>query len=269
LGVVATGSNFAFKEVGIVKGIGAFTGQVVPAAQVLWPDGTAAQLDRISDFGFRTNKVIPMEASDIVIAFFPLDRFVTPELKKLFLSSPAVFFVPAAALVDEAVRGKVIGVLRRLFGAAKVKTDASVEALLWNSEMKGILEGLSLAKVRVNVSGILSIDIDTAPAKIDSVTLDDPAAPWDGLHAITGVIHGDLLSSGQLAIVESKQDGISVESAPGQATSDQLRFAIKVSQAVPAGTILHFHVTKTKDTKIVDSNHVEIKVPIPVTSRAR
>lgn len=69
-GVVATGSDFAFAEVGILKSIGAYTGQVVPAAQVLWPDGTIGQLDRISDFGFQTNKVIAKEASDIVVAFF-------------------------------------------------------------------------------------------------------------------------------------------------------------------------------------------------------
>jgi hypothetical protein len=268
LGVVATGSNFAFKEVGLVKGIGAFTGQVVPAAEVLWPDGTAAQLDRISDFGFRTNKVIPMEASDIVVAFFALDRFITPELKKLFLASPAVFFVPAAALVDEAVRGKIIGVLRRLLGTAQVRADESVEALLSNSEMKGLLEGLSLSKVRVKVGGILSIDIDAAPAKIDSVTFDDPAVAWDGLHAITGVIHGSLLSNGLLEILESKQYGITAEAA-AQGASDQLPFTIKLSQAVPAGTILHFHVTKTKEAKTVDSNQVQINVPSPVTSRAR
>src|SRR5580692_8345377 len=125
-GVIATGSDFAFTEVGILKSIGAYTGQVIPAAQVLWPDGTVAQVDRISDFGFHTNKVIPKQASDIVVAFFPLDRFITPGLKKLFLRSPALFFVPAAALVDQAVRSQIIGILQRLLGPAQVRKDDSV-----------------------------------------------------------------------------------------------------------------------------------------------
>jgi len=121
----------------------------------------------------------------------------------------------------------------------------------------------------VKVGGILSVDIDTVPAKIDSVTLDDPSVPWDGLHAIAGVIHGSLLSNGQLAIVESKQYGINAEAAAAQGTSDQLRFTIKLSQAVPAGTVLRFYVTKTKEAKTVDSNQVQIKVPSPATSKAR
>jgi hypothetical protein len=261
LGVLATGSEFAFKEIGLVKGIGAFTGQLVPAAQVLWPDGTVAQLDRISDFGFRANKVIPIEASDIVVAFFPLDRFITPELKKLFLASPAVFFVPAAALVDKASRGQIIGVLQRLVGAAQVRSGDSVEALLSNSKIKGLLDGISLNKVRVKVGGIFSVDIDTVPAKLHSVTFDEPELPWDGTQAITGVLDGALLSSGQPAIEESKQIGINIETSPHQSTSDQLRFSLTLSQAVPAGMVLHFHVTKTKENKTVDSNRVQVRVP--------
>jgi hypothetical protein len=261
LGVLATGSEFAFKEVGIVKGIGAFTGQLVPAAQVLWPDGTVAQLDRISDFGFRANKVIPKEASDIVVAFFPIDRFITPELKKLFLASPAVFFVPAAALVDKSVRGEIIGVLQRLVGAAQVKSDDSVEALLSNSKIKGLLDGISLNKVHVKVGGTLSIDIDTVPARLDSVSFDNPAVLWDGKNSITGVLLGALLSTGQPALTESKQLGITVQAVPDQSSSEQLRFTLHLSQAVAAGTALHFHVTKTKDTRTVDSVPVQIIVP--------
>ena len=261
LGVIATGSEFTFKETGIVKSIGAFTGQVVPAAQVLWPDGTVAQLDRISDFGFRANKVIPKEASDIVVAFFPLDRFITPELKKLFLASPAVFFVPAAALVDKTVRGQIIGVLQRLVGAAQVRPDDSVEALLSNSKIKGLLDGISLNKIRVQVGGVLSVDIDAVPAKIDSVKLDDPTARWDGTHPITGVIQGSLLSNGQPEIDESNQYGITIDTAPNQSSSDQLRFTLHLSGTVAGGTVLHFHVIKAKYSRSIDSGPVQITVP--------
>jgi len=260
LGVVATGSEFAFKEVGVVKGIGAFTGQLVPAAQTLWPDATAAQLDRISDFGFRANKVIPKESSDIVVAFFPIDRFITPELKKLFLASPAVFFVPAAALVDKTVRAEIIGVLQRLVGDAQVKSSDSVEGLLSNPKIRGVLDGLSLNKVQIKVNGILSVDSASAPARIDSVKFDNPALPWDAKGSITGVIEGSLLSGGQPAIVESKQYGITVQVVPDQSNSEQLRFLLLLSRAVPVGTVLHFHVTKAIDSKAVDSVPAEIRV---------
>jgi hypothetical protein len=266
-GVVATGSDFAFTEVGILKSIGAYTGQVIPAAQVLWPDGTVAQLDRISDFGFHTNEVIAKEASDIVVAFFPLDRFLTPALKKLFVRSPAVFFVPAAALVDQAVRGQMIGVLQRLLGAAQVRKDDSVETLLSNAKIKGLLDGISLNKVRVKVEGILSVNVDTVPAKIDSVTFDDPAAPWDGTHPITGVLQGSLLSNGQPVIDEANQYGITAQAAPVQTSSNQLPFTLQLSRPVPIGAVLHFHVMKAKDPRPIDSAAVGIAVP--ATSRAQ
>jgi hypothetical protein len=261
LGVVATGSEFAFKEVGIVKGIGAFSGQLVPAAQSLWPDGTVAQLDRISDFGFRANKVIPKEASDIVVAFFPLDRFITPEMKKLFLASPAVFFVPAEALVDRSARGKIIRVLQNLIGPDQIKPDESVESLLANSKIKGLLDGLSLSKIRVRIGGTLSMDVDTVPARVDSVIFDNPNLPWDGKNPITGIVQGALLSNGQLAIAESKQYGIQVQAVSDQPTSEQLRFTLHLSQEVPAGTILHFHVSKAINNRSVDSAPVQIAVP--------
>ena len=260
-GVIATGSDFAFTEVGILKSIGAYTGQVIPAAQVLWPDGTVAQVDRISDFGFHTNKVIPKQASDIVVAFFPLDRFITPGLKKLFLRSPALFFVPAAALVDQDVRSQMIGILQRLLGPEQVRKDDSVEALLSNSKIKGLLDGISLNKVRVKVSGILSVDVDTVPAKIDSVTFDNPAAPWDGTHPITGVLQGSLLSNGQPVIDEANQYGITTVAAPGQASSNQLPFTLHLLRPVPMGAVLHFHVIKAKDPRPIDSAAVGITVP--------
>lgn len=260
LGVVATGSEFAFKEVGVVKSIGAFTGQLVPAAQVLWPDATAAQLDRISDFGFRANKVIPKESSDIVVAFFPIDRFITPELKKLFLASPAVFFVPAAALVDKTVQGEIIGVLERLVGDAQVKSGHSVESLLSNPKIRGVLDGFSLNKVQIKVNGILSVDSASVPATIDSVKFDNPAIAWDAKSTISGVIEGALLSGGEPAIVESKQYGITVQGVPDQSNSEQLRFLLLLSRAVPTGTVLHFHVTKAIDSKAVDSVPAEIRV---------
>jgi hypothetical protein len=57
-------------------------------------------MNRISDLGFQTNKVIPKASSDIIVTFFPLDRFLTPGLKELFIKSPALFFSPYALQFD-------------------------------------------------------------------------------------------------------------------------------------------------------------------------
>jgi hypothetical protein len=103
-GAIASAYAFSINEQGIVRGIAAFSGQVVPGAETFWPDGTVGQMNRISDLGFQVNKVIPKNSSDIVVAFFPLDRFLTPGLRKLYLKSPALFFAPYALVLDKEAR---------------------------------------------------------------------------------------------------------------------------------------------------------------------
>ena len=100
VGAVASGIP-AFGSKNALKYVGAYNGQLVPGTEVFWPDGTVTQLNRVSDFGFQTNKIIAKAASDIVYAFFPLDRFFTPGMKRIFLNAPAVFFAPAQIFVDK------------------------------------------------------------------------------------------------------------------------------------------------------------------------
>ena len=99
-GSIASGYSFAFKEAGIGKAIAAFNGQVVPGMGVLWPDATVQQLNRISDFGYQTNKVVARESAEIIVGFFPINWFLTPGLEKLYRKSPAAFFAPLELLRD-------------------------------------------------------------------------------------------------------------------------------------------------------------------------
>src|ERR1022692_3013096 len=99
-GSMASGYSFSIKETGFIKGISAFGGIVVPGFATFWPDETVSQLNRISDFGFQTNKVISKQGSDIIVCFFPIDRFLTESYRKLFVKNPSVFFSPLEALVE-------------------------------------------------------------------------------------------------------------------------------------------------------------------------
>src|SRR5437667_5528563 len=91
-GNLAGAFTFSLNEQGIIKGIAAATGVGIPGVATAWPDKTIEQLNRVSDFGFRANKVIPKEGSDVIVCFFPIDRFLTRGFRKLFLKSPALFF---------------------------------------------------------------------------------------------------------------------------------------------------------------------------------
>ena len=254
-GVIATGSEFAFKEQGIIKAIGAFTGQGVPAANTFWPDGTVPQLDRISDFGFHTNKVIPKASGDIVVAFFPIDRFITPGLKKIFLKSPAVFFVPGSILVDDKIDRAAKKVLNTLLGADSA--SKTIAEILQEPDSRKTLRLLSLDQVRVVVDGMMTVDPDTLQAHVDSIEIDG-TPDWSKAGTITGVINGSLLSGGT-PVVDDKSGGpkLAATAVADQSSDTALHFSLNVPDGV-AGCNLDFHVTKTKAP---DSNHYTFTVP--------
>ena len=102
-GNLAGAFTFSLNEEGIIKGIAAATGVGIPGLATAWPDRTVEQINRVSDLGFRANKLVPKESSEIIVCFFPIDRFLTPGFRKLFLKSPALFFAPLTMLVDKAI----------------------------------------------------------------------------------------------------------------------------------------------------------------------
>jgi hypothetical protein len=100
LGAVASAYTFTLSSQQAIKSISAANGEAIPALANFWPDGLIGQMNRISDVGFQVNKIIPKESSDIIVAFFPIDRFLTPGFKKLFLKSPTLFFAPGTVFLD-------------------------------------------------------------------------------------------------------------------------------------------------------------------------
>lgn len=99
-GAVAASYQFVTVDPNYLKGIAAFGNTVVPAVATFWPDRIAGQIDRVNDFGFQTNRVIPKGGSETIIGFFPVDDFLLPEEKNIFLKAPAAFFTPGQMLLD-------------------------------------------------------------------------------------------------------------------------------------------------------------------------
>lgn len=122
LGSVGGAYAFSISEEGIIRGLNAFSGVVVPGARDLWPDGTIEQLNRVSDFGFQTNKVVPSKGGEVIICFFPIDRFLTPGFKRLFQRSPALFFSPLQMLVDRKLKKQADEILSDMGSGLSVDT---------------------------------------------------------------------------------------------------------------------------------------------------
>ena len=100
-GTLAAAYTFSLNQEGIIRGIAAYNGVAIPGLGATFPDHVIPQLNRVSDFGFRTNTVIPKEGGEVIVCFFPIDRFLTPGFRRLFLKSPALFFAPLQMLVDK------------------------------------------------------------------------------------------------------------------------------------------------------------------------
>lgn len=123
IGATAVAYQFPFGQA-FAQGSNAFSGVMVPGLQAMWPDNVQAQINHISDFGFGTNHVIPKNSSDVVVAFFPLDRFLTPELQEIFRKAPSAYFNPSEMLIDKTYQVKLLNLLRM---AGALETDVSPE----------------------------------------------------------------------------------------------------------------------------------------------
>ncbi len=313
-GNLAGAYTFSLNEQGIVKGIAAATGVGIPGFATAWPDRTVEQLNRVSDLGFRANKLVPKESSEIIVCFFPIDRFLTPGLRKLFLKSPALFFAPLQMLVDKTIQTDVQAVLDELgsgftfdqlakhlpcymvvshqqldnpgfepcmsgFGLErdpqpgrpnKLKVKAGEFDKFEPFMALDFIGNVSLNRVTVTVDGAMAVNVNSIPARIDEVVLDEVADCGDagsecfwrnvtaGDGVRTGVIRGAYLKGADLELAEA--DALSItelKKIDEGLTDNDLRFSFKLNAPVRNQTKLHFRMTKpaeNADGRPLESN---------------
>ncbi|MFZ0797087.1 MAG: hypothetical protein WAM98_04805 [Terriglobales bacterium] len=277
VGSVAAGFTFATTNTGWIQGIGAYNAHFIPASQTFWPDSTVGQMNRISDFGFQVNKVIAKQSSDVVVAFFPIERFLTPDLKSIFISSPAAFFAPFASLTDPTVNYRLDKYISFIFTPGQLdnmkahlsevvsgaceKLDpknppAAAQSVELACQTADLVNRLSLNVVHVIVGGTMNVDVNKVPAQITEVDIDqdkDHSATWKKDEALTGVIRGSFLGGGTPTI--TKPQNLGQVTAVAEGSSDtELHFTLKLSEDLPAGTTtLTFQVSKKSDGSTITS----------------
>jgi hypothetical protein len=210
---LASAYSFSLKENGILKGLEAFGGVGVPGFREVWPDSTIEQLNNISDFGYRTNRAIPKQGAEVIVAFFPIERFLTPGFKKLYLKSPALFFAPLQMLVDKKIQKDVAAALdvgiddfqaltKKLpcymsvqhslhvnrkapdfdfcLQDLHLKDKSTKERLMFEASgeateyrLINFLNAVSLNNVSVVIDGVMSVETTAIAASIDTITFDD------------------------------------------------------------------------------------------------
>jgi hypothetical protein len=148
-GSLAGAGAFAFNK-NENKLISNLNGNLPSGFATLIPDPTIEQLKRVDDFGYHTNKLVPQHDSEIIICFFPIDRFLTPGFRRLYLKSPALFFAPLQMLVDTKIRGDVEAVLGRDFGTGVPLSDLTKALPCYLQVKKYLLEHPETGKSSAN-----------------------------------------------------------------------------------------------------------------------
>jgi hypothetical protein len=110
-GSIAAGYIFLAQNPDYTTGVTNYTGQVLPALNAFLPDRSQAQINNISDYGFKTPHVIAKASSDIIVAFFPLADFLTPKLREIYINSPAAFNTPGEMLIDSKLTKKLAAMM--------------------------------------------------------------------------------------------------------------------------------------------------------------
>jgi hypothetical protein len=275
-GSIASAYSFSLTGEHVIQSVNAYNGQVIPSVQAFWPDATIGQMNRLSDMGFQVNKVIPRESSDIIVAFFPIDRFLTPGLKKVFKSSPSLFFATSAVAIDPKAQKHLLPLFEPLVGKDnKANLQTAIQglpnAIMNEGKSEGgascpnstpsqitpecllqILNLASLNRVRLVVGGTLTVDVNTVPPKIDSIELTPASgktlsATLAEKGSIQGVINGSFLSGGRITVVQSDQLHISkIEVDTKKSTDKHLFFTLVLDQGLASTvTKLSFQVGKS------------------------
>lgn len=265
VGGLAAGYQFSIKEKGILKGIGAFNGQVVPGAETFWPDSSIAQANRISDFGFQVNKMVAQQSAELIVAFYPVSRFLTPGLQAIFRKAPALLFAPTSAAFDnnafnllqryapDTLSTDERGKLQEYLKDPKDPKYATVEGcrLSEGCRLNGFLNSFSLNHVRVVVGGIMTVDVATIAPAIEEIAMDggNTAATWAEAGTKTGTVSGEYLAGSDVTILNAATYGITGAAAvPTGSTDTALKIQFTLSKPLAADTVLT--VTLTKKTTV-------------------
>ena len=274
-GSVAGGATFAYGAISnIPKYISMVSGVGIPGFEKLWPDSLITKLNRISDFGYRANRIVPRESSDVMIAFFPIERFLTPKLKRIFIRQPALFFNTGLALVDpnpemtailERVSGKTLAELTRQIPAMiACAAEQKPEACDQSRALREMVKATSLNSIEVVIDASLMLELSTVPPVVDTLAFEDHAAPatyWTVPGSDKGIVVTGRFLDGVRVTVEPAGAGIDWVSADAaSSTSGRLVGKLKFSKPVPAGQTLS--VKLVKDSK---DGHTLMSLPVPYT----
>jgi hypothetical protein len=256
IGTVATAFSPVFTPI-VSQGFNGWNGGLVPALNKRWPDLTLSAVNNLASHAYENNKIITKQSSETVVAFFPLQYFLTSSFKKMYLDDPAVFFRPQEALADPKYRKSILKLIdatgRDKTGAPKNSDIQALDAV--NNQcsdqedvcktLLALIQGLNLSNLRVVIGGDMTVNTQDVPPIVSLVTFKKadgtsyPAGDFSWLalgSTVKGVIAGKYLKGGTASVTDSSGKaltGVFALTNQTATTDTELDFDLKVA-ACPA-----------------------------------
>lgn len=100
--IVTAGGALGVANLGpyLPQAVSAFTSGAIPAFEFAFPDDTIQQINLINDLAYSVNAVVPQESGKVVMAFFPIRRFLGTYFWNYYMKEPALFFSPIQYYFD-------------------------------------------------------------------------------------------------------------------------------------------------------------------------
>lgn len=266
-GIATIGGGLANLHLGkdLPAAVAAFVGGPIPAFEFAFPDKTQGQVNLLNDLAYTVNKVVPKNSGVIVMAFFPIERFLGPKLTPYFLKAPSLLFSPQQYLLADKYADFFENIYDRIADcpdAPKTRPDKLNPHK--NRCFERLIESLTLDRVRIVVDASYVVETQNVAAQITTVNVDDTWARACNAGEITGSIIGQFLTGEAVSITIDKAAdlGINPATIPAGSTDTKLNFKFTLQKAVPPDTKLNFTVVK----KLKDGTELKSNVFTPPTS---
>ncbi len=210
IGVMRVGRSYA-------PGVAAFNGPLLSALQIMLPDYTVNQLNRLNDSAFLANTVVGKQQAKVIVLFIPQSDLLTSQQQKDYYKDPeSIYSCPDLRMLEADVDGNFIANVTGVPVVTAVTIDSSEAAKFQtdNFTAKGSIIG--------NFFAGATVTLVTPP---DGLTIKQDGDATDT--AIKFILTG----------VKPLMPGTSLDFAIAGKTGDPAHVNYAVNYAAPAPTV--------------------------------
>lgn len=184
--------------------VAAYQGGLLGAYELVFPDHTVDQMNRLNDVAYEVNTVVPKRQSKVLVVFLPQRLFMSEKQRKMFWKEPT---------------------------------------LLWDCRTPEE-DRLDFRKIDIRLEGKLITEALAVPPVLTDIFIDqEEMARFEADQpAVEGYLIGRFLTGAEITLTDAPEK-VQIKKR-GASTDNRIEFIVESGIPVPAGTRLTFRVTK-------------------------